>query len=264
MPAVIAWAVDASLAIEAAWAASEACPVQNGGHSARKRKRDDEERTATRQHAGTARDPCIGLSILLAGSGIGAGLPGCAVRRAPSTIRSWPSSRIMNDLQARAELKTLWLTSKLRLSHPAEHRDDCAAAVQVLSRVPGWPPPAVLAQSIDANPSVGCPVPVADATRARHLSTRHCGGTAAAGPGSEGPACLSVCLHIVTDGIALVLLTPSVKIALRAPLGRSPAPELPLVPTLACKHGLRLWCRCALQELDHLTPLPRSPRAHLR
>ena len=107
------------------------------GHSAQKRKRADGEHTAMPD---PDPDPCIVLSILLAGCGVGAGLPGCAISRAPSTLQSWPSARIVSDLQARANLKAMWLQSKLVQSHPAESRFECASASQLLSRASGSPP----------------------------------------------------------------------------------------------------------------------------
>ena len=107
------------------------------GYSAQKRKRADGEHTAMPD---PDPDPCIVLSILLAGCGVGAGLPGCAISRAPSTLQSWPSARIVSDLQARANLKAMWLQSKLVQSHPAERRFECASASQLLSRASGSPP----------------------------------------------------------------------------------------------------------------------------
>ena len=82
--------------------------------------------------AAATTNPCTSLPILLSGSGIAAGLPGCAATRAPSTLRSWPAARIVHDVNSRTKLKAIWLAAKLRSGQapPAE----CAAVVRMLTR----------------------------------------------------------------------------------------------------------------------------------
>lgn len=80
-------------------------------------------------------DPYVSLPIFLSGSGIAAGLPGCATTRSPSTLRSWPVAKIVHDAHARSKLKAIWLVANLRRAPRSQQaQPECAAVVRLLTR----------------------------------------------------------------------------------------------------------------------------------